>query len=92
MPRWVLNRPGVWEYTALGFRAPNGAILDAVAPPDPHWSLATNQAAAETVVRHVLGSLDPFDGGVPAQHARLDHLDGGTPTTVHFDPMNGGAP
>lgn len=92
MARWVLNRPGVWEYPPLGFRAANGAVLIAEAPPDPYWSLGPNQSAAETVVRNPLGSLDPFDGGVPAQHAIPDHLDGGAPSTTNYDLMDGGTP
>lgn len=92
MARYVLDAAGVWEYTALGFRATQGDVLIAESAPDARWSLGPNQAAAETVVRHTLGSLDPYDGGIPAQHAVLDHLDGGTPTTQAFDPMEGGTP
>lgn len=90
MARFVLAREGVWEYAALGFRAVKNDVLIADAAPDAYWSLAANQSAAETVTRHVLGSLDLFDGGVPAQHALLDHLGGGTPATQAFDPMDGG--
>lgn len=92
MAKWRLDRPGVWEYLPLGFRAADGAILNAEAAPDGYWSLNADQGVAETVVRHTLGSLDPFDGGVPAQHAIPDHLDGGTPATQAFDPMIGGTP
>lgn len=92
MAKWVLSRPGVWEYPSLGFRAPNGAILDAQAPPDQFWSLNGDQGAAETVVRHTLGDLDQEIGGVPAQMAQDDWIDGGTPTSTAFDDFDGGTP
>lgn len=94
MSKWVLSRAGVWEYPSLGFRAPDGAILDAHAPPDQFWSRNGDQGAAETVVRHTLGDFDvDLDGGVPAQMAQDDWIDGGTPSTTAFDIVSdGGAP
>lgn len=93
MSKWVLNRPGVWEYLPLGFVAADGDILDARVAPDSFWSLNGNQAAAETVMRVATTDLDPYDGGAPGQHAIPDHQDGGTPrTTVFWRTLDGGTP
>lgn len=92
MARFILDAAGTWEYTALGFRATQGDVLIAESAPDGRWSLAANQSTAETVTRHTLGSLDPFDGGVPAQHALYDHFDGGVVTATGYDLLDGGTP
>lgn len=93
MARWVLTAAGTWEYDALGFRASQGQILDASAPPDQRWSLNGSQSAAETVTRWTLGTIDPTDGGPPAQQAVADLPDGGAPAETAYDLIvDGGTP
>lgn len=55
MTKYILDRPGGWDYPELGFYAAHGAILDATAAPDPYWALAPNQALPETVARYPIG-------------------------------------
>lgn len=37
MKKWRLNRPGVWDYPALGIRAREGDVIERDTAPDAHW-------------------------------------------------------
>lgn len=58
MAKWILNRPGVWEYDFLGFIAADGDILEADNAPDAYWDAATGDPA-ETVTRYGREILTP---------------------------------